>query len=292
MRKILIVAIMLFAVMIPVFAEGQIGVTLAPEWFWFTSVGGEKIPESFGESSFMLSVDGANYFGENGGFGVEYGVGLGLPMRIWEGQLSAKSPEKAGFAFNVGAGYRYEFSDLVGIVAGLGLGGYYQNSAAILGADGFISMAGFQQETLIRFQNSKLLLPCAYTPNEAMEMLRLGAHFIKLIGPDTSLLRILTSPPLFHTIPCFVTGGMTLERIPETIQAGAVLIGTGFDLMLNGYDGDDPDEIAAVVRRYMQAVRDVRLSVNPALATLDTCDDAAIWRQLLEYHSPFAEALP
>ena len=33
MRKILIVAIMLFAVMIPVFAEGQIGVTLAPEWF-------------------------------------------------------------------------------------------------------------------------------------------------------------------------------------------------------------------------------------------------------------------
>ena len=163
---------------------------------------------------------------------------------------------------------------------------------AILGADGFISMAGFQQETLIRFQNSKLLLPCAYTPNEAMEMLRLGAHFIKLIGPDTSLLRILTSPPLFHTIPCFVTGGMTLERIPETIQAGAVLIGTGFDLMLNGYDGDDPDEIAAVVRRYMQAVRDVRLSVNPALATLDTCDDAAIWRQLLEYHSPFAEALP
>lgn len=136
MRKILIVAIMLFAVMIPVFAEGQIGVTLAPEWFWITSVEGEKIPESFGESSFMLGVDGANYFGENGGFGVEYGIGLGLPMRIWEGQLSAKSPEKAGFAFNVGAGYRYEFSDLIGIVAGLGLGGYYQNSAAIFVGEG------------------------------------------------------------------------------------------------------------------------------------------------------------
>lgn len=127
MRKILIVAIVLFTVMIPVFAEGQIGVSLTPEWFWLTSMEGQKAPESTGMTRFMLTADGANYFGSNGGFGVEYGLGMIFPVNKWSGNVTTKSTETSvGFVFRAGVGYRHEFSNLIGLVAGVGLNGFYQ----------------------------------------------------------------------------------------------------------------------------------------------------------------------
>ena len=157
---------------------------------------------------------------------------------------------------------------------------------AELGVDGFVSMAGFQAQTLERFRNEKLLLPCAYTPNEAISMFCGGAHFIKVIGPDLRLLHLLNASPLFHTVPCFITGGMTLERIPEAVRSGAVLTGTGFDLMLTDYAGEDPDEIAAIIRRYMQTFHEARNTFNPGFAALGANDDDALWHHVLNYYDP------
>ena len=122
MKKLFVIAAILIVSIVPVFAEGQIGLSLTPEWFWITSYEGQKAPVSTGMTRFMLTADGANYFGEKGGLGVEYGLGMVFPVNTWEGDITTKSTNSGvGFVFRAGLGYRYEFSDLIGLAAGLGL---------------------------------------------------------------------------------------------------------------------------------------------------------------------------
>ncbi len=121
---------MLAIIMVPVFAEGQIGISLTPEWLWITSIEGQNSPYSIGMTRFMLTADGANYFGEKGGFGIEYGLGAIFPINQWQGNSTINTTGTgAGLVFRVGAGYRYEFSELFGLAAGLGLNGAYQPSS-------------------------------------------------------------------------------------------------------------------------------------------------------------------
>lgn len=71
---------------------------------------------------FMLTADGANYFGKKGGIGIEYGFGMIFPINTWQGNITVNAEDSSvGFVFRAGIGYRYEFSDLLGIAAGLGL---------------------------------------------------------------------------------------------------------------------------------------------------------------------------
>ena len=110
MKKLFVVAIILVCSIIPAFAEGQIGVSLTPEW---TGVGNNNS----GIPNFLLTVDGANYFSEAYGIGVEYGFGMSFPLNT--------DDTTVGFVFRVGVGYRYEFFDFLGVVAGLGLSSGY-----------------------------------------------------------------------------------------------------------------------------------------------------------------------
>lgn len=76
----------------------------------------------------MLTADGANYFGKKGGIGIEYGFGMIFPINTWQGNITVNAEDSSvGFVFRAGIGYRYEFSDLLGIAAGLGLNGFYQS---------------------------------------------------------------------------------------------------------------------------------------------------------------------
>ncbi len=128
MRKLFVIVAILIISIVPIFAEGQIGLSLTPEWFWITSLEGQKAPESTGMTRFMLTADGANYFGENGGFGVEYGLGMIFPVNTWAGNVTTSATDSSvGFVFRAGVGYRYAFNDLIGLAAGLGLNGFYQS---------------------------------------------------------------------------------------------------------------------------------------------------------------------
>ncbi len=125
MKKLLIAAIILIFSAIPLFAEGQIGISFSPEFAWLTS--STETPPSMFETSFTFSIDGANYFPEAYGFGIEYGLGLSFPWMYWyDGDSESSHFSIVGIVFRLGAGYRYAFSDFLGLVAGLGLaGGYY-----------------------------------------------------------------------------------------------------------------------------------------------------------------------
>ena len=121
MKKLLIVALVFIVSMSALSAhEGQIGISFAPQWSWITYSPDEDIPlnETIAPD-LLLTLDGANYFGRNGGgFGIEYGLGVAFPA-------DSQDEFGPGFVFRAGIGYRFEFSRLFGLSLGFGLNGAY-----------------------------------------------------------------------------------------------------------------------------------------------------------------------
>jgi 2-keto-3-deoxy-6-phosphogluconate aldolase len=133
------------------------------------------------------------------------------------------------------------------------------------GVHGFISMFEFSSETISKYSNTHLLVPCAYTPNEAFRMLRDGAHIIKIVE-DLSLVRKARAAPSHGFCPFFFTGGMTQARFPEAIDAGAVCIASGFDLMLKGLPKDiSSDQVGEIILGHIAAVNTARRKCYPEL---------------------------
>ena len=133
MRKIVAVAFVLLAFTGMLFAgEGRIGVTIAPDWMWYSN------PEDTGKMDFNLMAEGANYFGKEGGFGIEYGLGVKFPVNTWITDNDPQKVEdgKSSFLFKIGAGYKHAFSDMFGLTAGLGIRG------SVLTTDGGFDLGG------------------------------------------------------------------------------------------------------------------------------------------------------
>ena len=135
MKKVFVFAIVFCIIMCPVFAKGHIGATISPNWTWIGKIMDEKAPANTGSTGLTLALDGGHYFGQNGGFGIEYGLGMNIPLKVWtEGVSQNVEDGSSAFVFKSGAAYRYEFSDLLGLSAGLGLGGEYSRESTY--ADG------------------------------------------------------------------------------------------------------------------------------------------------------------
>lgn len=125
MKKVLILLVLAVFLVIPVSADSQLGISFAPEWMWISKVDGTSY-ENVGTTRFYLTADGANYFGRNGGFGIEYGLGAVFPLNMWIGDTTINlNGEGTAFAFRVGLGYRHEFNNLIGMVVGLGMNGTF-----------------------------------------------------------------------------------------------------------------------------------------------------------------------
>ena len=126
MRKLFIVLLVAIVAAVPTFAnDNQIGISIAPEWMFISQLGGSETPSGTGSTQFYLTADGANYFGNKDAFGVEYGLGVAFPINSFQNGTTMKAEGDPGFAFRVGAGYRHEFSSLLGLFAGLGINGTY-----------------------------------------------------------------------------------------------------------------------------------------------------------------------
>ncbi len=156
------------------------------------------------------------------------------------------------------------------------------------GVHGFISMFEFSSETINKYRNSHLLVPCAYTPNEAFRMLNDGAHVIKIVE-DLSLVRKTRAEPSHGFCPIFVTGGMNQSRIHEAIDAGAVCIASGFDLLLKGLPKNvSSDQVAEIILQYIATVNIARRKCHPELmAKIDA--DAPDWINFAPHYQPFPE---
>lgn len=161
---------------------------------------------------------------------------------------------------------------------------------ADLGVDGFVSMHAFKERSFTKFAGSHLLIPAVYTVNEALVQFESGAHFLKMLGPDLTLVKQATSPPTFGYCPVMVTGGMDKNLIPTAVQAGSVLVGSGFDLILKGNDmGTMTDEeIIKILKDYKRTVQTTITAKYPELdKTLNLTNEE--WLRRLPHQHPFLD---
>ena len=123
MKRFLAVLLVLSLALGTLFAaEGRIGVSVAPQWLWNTNTDADD-----GEMNISLLADGANYFGKDGGLGIEYGLGIFIPVNTWLGDQTFESSADSAFLFKVGLGYKHAFSDMFGLAAGAGVLGRVQS---------------------------------------------------------------------------------------------------------------------------------------------------------------------
>jgi 2-keto-3-deoxy-6-phosphogluconate aldolase len=155
------------------------------------------------------------------------------------------------------------------------------------GVDGFVSMLGYSLESIRRYSKDHIVIPTAMTVTEALQQVGAGAHFIKLSGSDLDFVRRLRSDATFGFCPTFVTGGMTPERIPEAISAGAVMVAAGFDLLLK----DKPEnisqaEVVRIIKEYLEVTRLAREKQWPEMLEASE-KDRQIWLGSLPHYHPF-----
>ena len=158
-----------------------------------------------------------------------------------------------------------------------------------LGVNGFVSMEIFSAETIEKYSKTHLLVPCASTCGEAYELMGHGAHMIKFLGPDLSLVKRISQAPLHGFCSVFVTGGMNLERIPEAVSSGAVCTAAGFDLILQGQPGDiSVADIASVLKTFTAAVDSARREYHPEFTELID-DSRKRWLDSLPFFHQFED---
>lgn len=158
---------------------------------------------------------------------------------------------------------------------------------ADLDVDGFISMIGWTEESIAQYAPTHLVAPTAMTVREALLQTAAGAHFQKLSGSDLGFVKRCRGAAAFGYCPIVVTGGQTLETMDASFEAGAVMVGSGFDLTLRGCSSDSSvKEIEKVTRTYLESAQAARAAAWPELAKADDAPKEE-WLDALPHFHPF-----
>ena len=169
-------------------------------------------------------------------------------IRIIEVPLNSPEPfesiqiiaEKFGGGALVGAGTVLDSADVSRVAqAGGRLVVSPNTNAAVIGATvaaGLVSSPGY------------------FTPSEAFEAIRAGAHAIKLFPAEAASPGVVKSQRavLPKDVPLIVVGGVTPESIPGWMAAGADGFGLGGGLYNSG---QDPQTTLERARAYVAAVK-------------------------------------
>lgn len=118
MRKILLSVILVAVCSVSLFASvGEIGVTGTTDWFFGSSTSGHSVKIG----TFDLILDGANYFGSAGMFGIDWGVGVTFPYRTNLGIVNSTGTDFfPGAMFKIGFGYNFDILSFLDITGGVG----------------------------------------------------------------------------------------------------------------------------------------------------------------------------
>ncbi len=130
----------------------------------------------------------------------------------------------------------------------------------------FLTSPGLDLE-IVEFaaKHGVAVLPGALTPSEVTAAWKAGADFIKVfpcsIMEGPSYIRTLRVP--FRDFPLIAAGGVTQQNAAEYIQAGAVAIGVGRDLVSpEAVRRRQKDWISELTHRFLQIVADARNEVT------------------------------
>jgi 2-dehydro-3-deoxyphosphogluconate aldolase / (4S)-4-hydroxy-2-oxoglutarate aldolase len=119
-------------------------------------------------------------------------------------------------------------------------------------------------------EHGAAVLPGAMTPTEVFSAWTLGGDIVKVFPASqaggASYLKALAGP--FPQIELCPTGGVNLETIAGFIEAGAVAVGVGGELVLkSAIAGSAYDRISDLARRYVDALARAREAHPRAVVT-------------------------
>jgi 2-dehydro-3-deoxyphosphogluconate aldolase / (4S)-4-hydroxy-2-oxoglutarate aldolase len=126
----------------------------------------------------------------------------------------------------------------------------------------FLSSPGLDLEIMeFASKHSVAIIPGALTPSEIMAAWKAGADFIKIFPCSpmggASYIRTLRAP--FPDVPLIAAGGVTQQTAAEFMEAGAIALGVGRDLISpEAIRRREPAWIAELAGRFLQIVDHVR----------------------------------
>jgi 2-dehydro-3-deoxyphosphogluconate aldolase/(4S)-4-hydroxy-2-oxoglutarate aldolase len=138
--------------------------------------------------------------------------------------------------------------------------------AALLAGAEFIVTPALELSVIeMASRYGKPCFPGALTPREVLTAWQAGAEMVKIFpcGPvgGPKYIKALKGP--FPQIDMVPTGGVSLETVPEFIRAGASAVAVGSDMVNPRLLREGKlDEIAAIARMYVEAVRTARGSLH------------------------------
>ncbi len=107
---------------------------------------------------------------------------------------------------------------------------------AQLDVDGFVSMMPLSAKTIKKFSSSHIIVPGVETFADAVGVVEAGAHFAKFFNASNQggpkRISLASCAAMHALVPIFVTGGVTLDKIDPYVSSGAVLLGSGWDVLL------------------------------------------------------------
>lgn len=153
--------------------------------------------------------------------------------------------------------------------------------------DGFVSMLPFSDEMLDKYRDTHLTIPAVETSGEALRVMKAGATFVKVCGPDFSFSKKLHAVPAFGYCPTFITGGVSIDRMDEVFEAGNILCAAGLEVVLKGEKPETltAERVAELVSLYINTAKEARAKVNPGLKNLERMTDEAFLKALPNYCS-------
>jgi len=135
----------------------------------------------------------------------------------------------------------------------------------------FLVSPGFNQATAdLAVRERKLFIAGALTPTEIMAAWEAGADFIKIfpcgqVG-GAKYIKSLKGP--FPQIPFIPTGGVNLSTAAEFLEAGAVALGVGGELVqADALKDDKRDVIVENARQFLAVVKQTRAQIASQHAT-------------------------
>lgn len=113
-KACILILVAVIAIMNLSAAKGEIGGTLYPEVFISTSDGSTILGA-------VVMAEGANYFGADGGFGIEYGIGGWFPLAQFTSEGSEFIGSAALLTGKVGLAYDFPIGESFDLALSLGL---------------------------------------------------------------------------------------------------------------------------------------------------------------------------
>ena len=150
MKKIVLILIVLVLAAGSVFAsQNKLGVTVGPAFGWGFGMADQKYSQNTGATRLLVLLDGVTYFDDDGGLGIDFGVGTLMNIKQWgdwkQFDPIFNSDFNAGLTFRLGLNYKHPLNDIIGVTVGAGfLGTAVWRDSVFLGEGILADMTSFE----------------------------------------------------------------------------------------------------------------------------------------------------